>query len=121
MKREVFDETNNDWNAYKEQVEQYFITNGIKEEKQVAVLLSIIGKQNVWAILQSLSAPARPSDLSFKTIVETPQKHLSPKPLLIAERFLFCKKNQLEGDQIHKYLPCWIKEVDTVSWLWSEL
>ena len=31
--REVFDETNNDWNAYKEQVEQYFITNGIKEEK----------------------------------------------------------------------------------------
>jgi len=39
-KIEAFDETNDDWNACVERVKQYCITNKIKEEKQVAVMLS---------------------------------------------------------------------------------
>ena len=41
-KIEAFDETNNDWNAYVERVEQYFFANEIKDNKQVAVMLSLI-------------------------------------------------------------------------------
>ena len=84
-KIEAFDEINGDWNAYVERVEQYFIANGIKEEKQVAVMLSLMGNKT-YGLLRNLSAPEKPSSLSFKDIVETLQKHLSPKPLLIAER-----------------------------------
>ena len=52
----------------------------------------------------NLSAPAKPSSLSLKTIVETLQKHLSLKPLLIAERFRFHKRNQLEGGTTSTYI-----------------
>ena len=36
-KIEAFDETSDDWNAYVERVEQYFIANEIIDEKRVAV------------------------------------------------------------------------------------
>ena len=100
---EAFDETNDDWNAYVERIEQYFIANEIKEDKQVAVMLSLMGNKT-HGLLRNLVAPAKPSSLSFKTIVETLQKHLSPKPLLIAERFSFHKRNQLEGETVSTYL-----------------
>ena len=102
-KIEAFGETNDDWNAYVERVEQYFIANEIKEEKQVAVMLSLIGNKT-YGLLRNLSAPAKPSELSFKTTVETLQQHLSPKPLLIAERFRFRKRNHLEGEPVSTYL-----------------
>ena len=57
-----------------------------------------------YGLLRNLSAPVKPSSLSLKTIVETLQKHLSPKPLLIAERFRFHKRNQLEGETVSTYL-----------------
>ena len=102
-KIEAFDETNNDWNAYVERVEQYFFANEIKDNKQVAVMLSLMGNK-MYGLLRNLAAPAKPSSLSFKTIVETLQKHLSPRPLLIAERFRFHKKNQFEGETVSSYL-----------------
>ena len=102
-KIEAFDETNNDWNAYVERVEQYFFANEIKDNKQVAVMLSLMGNK-MYGLLRNLAAPAKPSSLSFKTIVETLQKHLSPRPLLIAERFRFHKRNQLEGETVSSYL-----------------
>ena len=42
---EAFDETNDNWNAYVERVEQYFMANDIKEDKQVAVILSLMGNK----------------------------------------------------------------------------
>ena len=44
-KIEAFDETNDIWNAYIERVEQYFIDNDIKEDKQVAMILILIGNK----------------------------------------------------------------------------
>lgn len=54
--------------------------------------------------LRNLPAPEKPSSLSLKIIVETLQKHLSLKPLLIAERFRFHKRNQLEGETASTYI-----------------
>lgn len=69
-KIEAFDDTNDDWNAYVERIEQYFIANEIKDDKQVAVMLSLMGHKT-HGLLRNLAAPAKPSSLSFKTIVET--------------------------------------------------
>ena len=102
-KIEAFDETNDDWNAYVERLEQYFIAKEIKDNKQVAVMLSLMGNKT-YGLLRNLAAPAKSSSLSFKTIIETLQKHLSPRPLLIAERFRFHKRNQLEGETVSSYL-----------------
>ena len=108
-KIEDFDKINDHWNAYIEQVEQYFIANEIKEEKKVAVMLSPVGIKT-YGLLRNLSTPAKLSDVFFKTICGLMKHyrnmivHLSPKPLLIAERFRFHKRNQLEGEPVSTYL-----------------
>ena len=66
-------------------------------------MLSLM-RNNTYGLLRNLAAPAKPSSLSFKTIIETLQKHLSPRPLLIAERFRFHNRNQLEGETVSSYL-----------------
>ena len=57
-KIEAFDETNDDCNAYVERIEQYFIANEIKDNKQVAVMLSLMGNKT-YGLLRNLAAPAK--------------------------------------------------------------
>ena len=68
-KIDAFDEANDDWNAYVERMELYFIANEIDKDKQVAVMLSLMGNKT-YGLLRNLAAPAKPSTLSFKTIVD---------------------------------------------------
>ena len=57
-KIEAFDETNDDWNAYVERIEQFFIANEIKDNKQVVVMLSLMGNKT-YGLLPNLAAPAK--------------------------------------------------------------
>ena len=102
-KIEAFDETTDNWDAHVERAEQYFIANEIKEEKHAAVILSFMGNK-MYVLLRSLCAPEKPCSLSFEAIVAILQQHLCPKPLLIAERFRFHRRHQLEGETVSAYL-----------------
>ena len=84
-KIEAFDETTDNWDAYVERVEQYFIANEIEKEKHAAVIISLMGNKT-YMLLRSLCAPEKPSSLTFDAIVATLQQHLCPKPLLISQR-----------------------------------
>ncbi|CAB3984637.1 oocyte zinc finger 6-like [Paramuricea clavata] len=64
-KLEEFDETRDDWTAYIERVEQYFLANDVADDKR---------------------------------------GYLSPKPLLIAERFRFHKRDQRDDENINTYV-----------------
>ena len=78
-----------EWASYVERLEQFFIANKITEaERKVAVLLTVIGSK-AYSLLRNLLAPAKPADKDFDEIVQVLQNHLSPKPLIIAERFKF--------------------------------
>lgn len=39
------------------------------------------------------------------------QKHLGPRPLITAEKFGFCKRNQLEGE----FISSFVKELQKLS------
>ena len=88
---------------YLERVQLYFEANGIKEEKQVAVLLTVIGS-TTYALLSSLLAPAKPRDKTLQQLTDTLRQHFDPKPLVIAERFHFHKRDQAPGESIGEYL-----------------
>ena len=90
-KIEAFDKTNDNWNAYVERVEQYFIANNIKEDKQVAVILSLMGNKT-YGLLRNLSAPAKPSSLSLKAIVETLQNTFLRNHCLSQSDFTFTRE-----------------------------
>ena len=72
-----FDPTEESISAYLERVELFFAANGIAEEKQIPVLLSVIGPKN-YALLRDLLAPVKPQEKSVAVLVETLKKHYEP-------------------------------------------
>ena len=98
-----FDPTEENISAYLERVELFFAANGIKDEKQVAVFLSVIGPKT-HALLHDLLAPDKPQEKSLAVLWETLRKHFEPKPVIIAERFRFRRRDQASGESIVEYL-----------------
>jgi len=84
-------------------VELFFTANGIKDEKKVAMLLSVIGPK-IYALLRDLLAPDKPQDKSVADLFATLKKHYEPKPVIIAERFRFHRRDQASGESIAEYL-----------------
>ena len=89
--------------AYLERVAVYFDANEVKEDKQVPVILSVVGSK-VYALLRSLAAPKLPKELSFQELEALLKAHFLPKPLTIAERFHFHRRGQAAGESIAEYL-----------------
>jgi len=98
-----FDFNMKTWTSYQERLEQYFIVNGIKDEKKVAGLLTLLGEKS-YGLLRSLTSPLKPSEKTYDELCALLKEHLSPKPLLIAERFRFHKRNQATGESINDYV-----------------
>lgn len=101
-KLEVFDDSQESWANYTERLEQYFIANEVADNKKVPALLSLIGPKT-YGLLRDLTAPEKPSSKSFVDLVAILQAHLAPKPLVIAERFRFHKREQKEGESVNAY------------------
>ena len=101
-KIDVFDETQESWASYTEHLEQYFIVNEIGDDRKVPALLSLIGPKT-YGLVRVLTAPTKPSRKTFAELVTTLQAHLAPKPLTIAERFRFHKRDQKEEESVNAY------------------
>ncbi len=99
---DIFDDSLEDWSTYFERLQQYFIFRDIEEVKQVAALLSSIGGKT-YSLLRDLVSPAKPADKSLEFLNELLEKHLCPKPLVIAERFRFHKREQLATESVTDY------------------
>ena len=100
---EPFDPEKEDWNAYTERFEQFILANGVEGEKKVvATFLTTVGSKTN-NLLRDLLAPAKPSAMKYAELVETLQSHYEPKPLIIAKRFHFHKRDQLEGESVAEY------------------
>ena len=102
-KIEQFDVSQEDWVTYVERVEQYFIANEIPDDKRVPALLSLIGGKT-YGLLRNRTAPYKPAEKTYAQILETVQRHLSPKPLTIAERFRFHKRDQRDGESVNAFV-----------------
>ena len=101
---EQFKPGTDDWEQYQERLDQYFVANGIEgEDKKRAVLLTVMGSQ-AYALLSNLVAPAKPGEKSYAELKKAMLDHLKPKPLVIAERFRFHRRNQTEGEGIAQYM-----------------
>lgn len=55
-------------------------------------------------LLCSLVHPDKRGDNSYDDIVAILGNHYSPKPLIIAERFRFHKRNQEEGETVSQFV-----------------
>ena len=57
-----------------------------------------------YAVLMSLVAPAQPKDKSFGELKTLLKAHYDPKPLVIAERFLFYRRDQTADESVSEFL-----------------
>jgi len=81
----------------------FFKANGINEDKQVPVLLTVIGS-TTYDLLSDLVTPKKPRDLLIVELAEQLCRHFDPKPLVIAERFHFHKRAQASDESISNYV-----------------
>ena len=65
-----FERDTDDWTAYCERLQQFFVANEIKEDgKKRAVLLSVCGTAS-YQLIRSLVAPSKPTDKSVDEIMK---------------------------------------------------
>eukprot|EP00731_Ephydatia_muelleri_P020855 Em0013g582a len=111
-KAEEFDSATDDWTSYLER--DYMKANKISNDARKDAFLACIGKQT-YALLRALIAPAKPGEKTYKELVAALTKHLAPKPLLIAERYRFHKRDQKEGETVREYVACLQKMTEHCS------
>ena len=95
---DAFNPKEEEWLTYVERLEMFFVVNNVPENKKAASLLTLMGGK-MHALLKSLT-----TEMPFKDIVEVMGRHLTPKPLIIAEQYKFHKCNQEEGQSIREFL-----------------
>ena len=98
-----YDDGLEDWDSYVERVDQYFAVNEIGNEKKAPAILSLMGPKT-YALLKSLCSPDKPGEQSYDNIVKKLKDHLNPKPLEIAERFRFHKRDQKEDESVGDFV-----------------
>ena len=103
MENRWFNPEVEEFSAYLERIELYFDANGIREEKQVQVFLSLLGAK-MYSLLRTLVAPLSPKEQSLKDLAKLLKSHFEPKPLVIAERFAFHRCYQQPGKTVMEYL-----------------
>ena len=84
-------------------MELYFAANYVEKDHEVSTFLSLI-RADAYGVLRNMLAPDRPKDKSFEALKEILTAHYSPKPILIAERFKFHRRNQLESESIAQFV-----------------
>ena len=90
--------------SYIERMQLYFDANAVKDDRKVAVLLTVIGAK-IYETLRNLLAPQLPRDKSFTELLEVLKKHYDPQPLIIGERFRFYQRSQKSGESTLQFLP----------------
>ena len=98
-----YNEVTETWKNYTERVQQFFLANQVADDRKVPALLAIMGGKT-YSLLRNLTMPAEPSTKTYDEIVTLLNDHLLPKPLVIAERFRFHKRDQKEGETITVYV-----------------
>ena len=98
-----FNELTEKWKSYTERVKQHFTADEIPNDKKVPALLAMMGGKT-YILLWNLMTPDDPATKGYDDIVKLLNNHLSPEPLVTADRFRFHKRDQKEGESIPVYV-----------------
>ena len=100
---EAFHPEEDEWSIYLEQVEQYFDTNGITNNRKRAIFLSVCGK-TTYRVIRNLVNPDKPADKSFKEIRDTLNDHYDRKLCEIVQSFQFHSRHHLPSETVEDYV-----------------
>ncbi len=84
---------------YLERVDLFFEANEVPDDKKVSVFLTSVGMAT-YTLIRDILQPKSLSENSLAEIKEALTKHFIPTKSVIAERFMFHKRNQKEGGRV---------------------
>ena len=103
-KVEPFEYGTDTWSDYWDTIEQYFLANDIEDnKKRTATFLTLIGK-DTYSILNSLTAPDKPSTKKAEELNDILREHFEPKPIVISERYKFYNRAQKDGESLAQFI-----------------
>ena len=88
---------------YVERFELFLAANGVPDSRKVPLFLTVLGG-STYVLLHNLVAPNSPKDVDYSDLVTTLRAHFESKPLIIAQRFHFHRRDQQPGESIASYL-----------------
>ena len=99
-----FSGNSDDWEAYIEQLENYFVANDIDSAaKKRAILLSSCGTA-AYKTIRSILAPQKPTEVDYAELVKQVKQHYVPKPSEIIQRYKFYTCNRQPSESIADYV-----------------
>ena len=99
-----FDQALENWEAYIERMEQYFVANKVTSDaKKKAILLSTCGPLT-YSTISSLAVPDKPMALDYSSLQMLTKKHYNPKPSVIMQRYKLNTRNQKADESISTYV-----------------
>lgn len=98
-----FDSKKEDFDSYLERFERWLSANEIPAGKKVDVFLSVLGATE-YGLLKNRIPPSKVSDKTYNDITKALSLHFKPKPIFIAERFRFYKRQQKTGETVSEYI-----------------
>ncbi|XP_072145332.1 uncharacterized protein [Dermacentor andersoni] len=97
------DDGEEDFMSYVERFDHYWkVTQNKDDSLKKSAFITAIGKRP-YKTLKDLLLPAKPEDKSFNEIVAVLREHYSPGSKVIAERFKFNRRYQVEGETISAF------------------
>ena len=108
------------WEEWCERLEQHFIANGLDKTKTQdkpkckAIFLSRVGRK-CYSLLRTLCHPEKPSTKTLGQLQTLVKEHLSPAPIVIAERFVFFNRRQTADESVADFLNALRRLAETCS------
>ena len=99
-----FKPDNERFSVYVERFELFLAANGVQGSRKVPLSNNGGRGGTTYGLLHHLVAPSNLKDMSYEDIVSKLRAHFEPKPLIIAKRFLFHRRDQRPGESIAEYL-----------------
>ena len=107
-----FNSAEEDWSSYSERLEELYIANDVQDaSKRRATLLSACGA-GTYTLICSLVAPNKPSEYTFKRLVELVGTYHNPKPSVTVQRHKFYTHVQHPGESVAAFVAelRWLSE-----------
>ena len=95
-----------DFEAYAEQLEFFFVANGVTDSKQKKAVLLTNLPTETYQLAKDLVAPIllREDSLTYDTIVERLQKQLKPQKSALVARYEFDNRARNAGETVSQYV-----------------
>lgn len=100
-----FEADEEEWDLYKEQLEQYFVSNNIQGATKKAVLINHLSPKT-YKLLRNLCTPEQPKDRTYAELCELLSTHFTPPVIVHRERRRFSRaqRNQNGPENVNEWI-----------------